>query len=178
MRHPPNSPWNDETERWLKDCWEVEGLFASEVAAMMNGKGYNVTRNAVIGKVHRMRLEHPREKMKEKLHQRASQMAKALNVAKAAKVLVVMRGGKKFNPNRPKEVRVSMSKPDGNNNVLLKNSRDIGICKYIVGYVDGKLENAVFCGNPTATATSSLGITKTASFCEKHKKICYTEARK
>lgn len=178
MTNLANSPWNKETEGLLKDWWENEGLFASEISALMGSKGYRISRNAVIGKVNRLKLEHPKEKVKKRLHDKMSQQAKALNVAKAAKVLVVMRGGKKFNPNRPKEVRMSISKPEGSNAVLLKNSRDIGICKYIIGYVDGKMENAVFCGDPTTTATSSLGITKTASFCEKHKKICYTEARK
>ena len=44
-------PWNDERVEILKRLWQ-EGLSASQIAAELGG----VTRNAVIGKVHRLGL--------------------------------------------------------------------------------------------------------------------------
>jgi GcrA cell cycle regulator len=44
-------PWNDERVELLKKLWQ-EGLSASQIAAELGG----VTRNAVIGKVHRLGL--------------------------------------------------------------------------------------------------------------------------
>src|SRR5689334_4920829 len=43
--------WTDERVELLKELWS-EGLSASRIAAQLGG----VTRNAVIGKVHRLRL--------------------------------------------------------------------------------------------------------------------------
>jgi GcrA cell cycle regulator len=44
-------PWNDERVEMLKKLWQ-DGLSASQIAAELGG----VTRNAVIGKVHRLGL--------------------------------------------------------------------------------------------------------------------------
>ncbi len=43
--------WTEERVEKLKELW-AEGLSASEIARVLGG----VTRNAVIGKVHRLRL--------------------------------------------------------------------------------------------------------------------------
>jgi GcrA cell cycle regulator len=47
----PNMSWNDERVELLKKLWQ-DGLSASQIAAELGG----VTRNAVIGKVHRLGL--------------------------------------------------------------------------------------------------------------------------
>lgn len=44
--------WNDEREQLLRTMWEVDGLSARECGAALG-----VTRNAVIGKVHRLKLQ-------------------------------------------------------------------------------------------------------------------------
>lgn len=61
--------WNDETEAQLRKLYVTEGLSAGQCAARMPG----FTRNAIIGKVHRMgfggrktlvRISHPRKAQK------------------------------------------------------------------------------------------------------------------
>lgn len=47
-----NGGWTDERVEQLKKLW-LEGLSASQIAAIL---GESVTRNAVIGKVHRLKL--------------------------------------------------------------------------------------------------------------------------
>ena len=47
--------WTDERVALLKKLW-MEGLSASQIAAEL---GEGVTRNAVIGKVHRLKLYKP-----------------------------------------------------------------------------------------------------------------------
>src|SRR3712207_3063070 len=51
MRGPVMMSWTDERVERLKKLWQ-EGLSASQIAAELGG----VTRNAVIGKVHRLGL--------------------------------------------------------------------------------------------------------------------------
>jgi GcrA cell cycle regulator len=51
MRETSNMPWNDERVNTLKKLW-AEGHSASQIAKQLGG----VTRNAVIGKVHRLGL--------------------------------------------------------------------------------------------------------------------------
>ncbi|HEV2562254.1 MAG TPA: GcrA family cell cycle regulator [Rhizomicrobium sp.] len=69
--------WTDERVEQLKSLW-TEGLSASQIARVLGG----VTRNAVIGKVHRLglagraspsRVERPRLPMAPKISMRAHQ---------------------------------------------------------------------------------------------------------
>jgi GcrA cell cycle regulator len=69
--------WTDERVEQLKSLW-TEGLSASQIARVLGG----VTRNAVIGKVHRLglagraspsRVERPRMPMVPKISMRAHQ---------------------------------------------------------------------------------------------------------
>ena len=48
--------WTDERVELLKKLW-ADGLSASQIAAELGG----ITRNAVIGKVHRLGLSGPRQ---------------------------------------------------------------------------------------------------------------------
>ena len=48
--------WTDERVELLRKLWS-EGLSASQIAAQLG----RCTRNAVIGKVHRLKLSEPRE---------------------------------------------------------------------------------------------------------------------
>ena len=49
--------WTEERVELLKKLW-MEGLSASQIAGVL---GEGVTRNAVIGKVHRLKLSRPRQ---------------------------------------------------------------------------------------------------------------------
>lgn len=53
-----NSPWDDESTIFAKERWE-QGDTATEIASELHLKGYKITRNAVIGKMHRMNIKQP-----------------------------------------------------------------------------------------------------------------------
>jgi hypothetical protein len=52
------TPWNDETVKILRDMWE-SGRTALDISFELKSHGYSVTRNAVIGKAHRMNIKQP-----------------------------------------------------------------------------------------------------------------------
>ena len=60
--------WTDERVELLKKLW-TEGLSASQIASRL---GSGVTRNAVIGKVHRLNLSGRRSGWRSALPSRAS----------------------------------------------------------------------------------------------------------
>lgn len=73
--------WNDERVEQLKRLW-AEGLSASQIAGRLGG----VTRNAVIGKVHRLGLSGRATTSRMKSHRprpRAAQVAAAKRMAKS-----------------------------------------------------------------------------------------------
>lgn len=52
------TPWDDRAIKILTNLWEA-GWTATNIANELGGYGYSVTRNAVIGKVHRMGIKQP-----------------------------------------------------------------------------------------------------------------------
>ena len=73
--------WNDERVEQLKKLWS-EGLSASQIASRLGG----VTRNAVIGKVHRLGLSGRATTSRMKSHRprpRAAAAAAAKRMAKS-----------------------------------------------------------------------------------------------
>lgn len=52
------TPWNDTTVGILKELWE-QGQTATEISIKFGYMGYSITRNAVIGKTHRMSFKQP-----------------------------------------------------------------------------------------------------------------------
>lgn len=71
--------WNDERVELLKKLW-TEGLSASQIASRIGG----VTRNAVIGKVHRLGLSGRATTSRMKTHRPRQRMANAKRPAAAA----------------------------------------------------------------------------------------------
>ena len=63
--------WTDERVELLKKLW-TEGLSASQIAGRL---GSGVTRNAVIGKVHRLNLSGRVQQQRSTQHQRTVQHA-------------------------------------------------------------------------------------------------------
>jgi hypothetical protein len=185
--------WNNDLCALLRQWWEIDGMTSRQVSAKFGEKGYNVTRNAVIGKVHRMGLVAPDSK-KEIIHEILSQRAKVANVAKAR--LMVMRVAKvksvtprlftfrRLDARKLMEVHVTIGSsrkgegpvPDGSKAVLLKDAPD-GVCKAIIGYVGGEASMAVYCGEP-AIITRRNGREVHTSWCSYHASIYQTEPRK
>ncbi len=159
IRH---SVWDDKAVKLLKNWWEVDGLTSYAIEDRFKTKGYPITRNAVIGKVFRMKLVAPEEK-EALLKEANTQRAAVINRARA-KVSPI----KKTSNSRRKEVKVLNGKPDSRKAILLTEAKD-GQCKYIIGYINGKVENAVYCGEDTI---------KTTSWCPYHRKICLNEFKR
>ncbi len=156
------SVWDDKAVKLLINWWEVDGLTSFTIEDRFKSKGYPITRNAVIGKVFRMGLVAPKSKAA-LLHEGNSQRAATLNKVKAK----ISNDKKPSNPRR-KEVKVSKTKPDGRKAVLLTELGD-GKCKYIIGYINGKVEKAVYCGEDTIKSTS---------WCHYHRSICLNEFKR
>jgi len=70
--------WNDERVELLKKLWS-EGLSASQIAGRLGG----VTRNAVIGKVHRLGLSGRATTSRIKSHRPRTRVANARRIAKS-----------------------------------------------------------------------------------------------
>ena len=78
---PVESPWTDEQVDTLKDLWS-QGLSAGEIARTMAG-GY--TRNAIIGKVHRLKLEKRAKVVTRKQRSAGSASAQAIKATKGGR---------------------------------------------------------------------------------------------
>jgi hypothetical protein len=178
MIAPLNTPWTEQNCELLRGWWENDGLTCGAIADILRQSGHNVTRNSVVGKVHRMGLKAPEWK-DQKLREKRSQEGILRRANNKRKVEYIM--GKKFNPDRTKIVvslaaaKSSIAAPSGNNNVLLKNSKD-GQCKFIVGYMHGRCEDAMYCGDPTGFIKKGERLIA-SPWCDYHANICTTESR-
>lgn len=183
MKYSANrSPWCDpKLCDHLQQWWQVEGLTAGQIERNLLGLGLTISRNAIIGKVHRMGLVPPASKGRS-LKEQCAQRAKVANTGRIRKPrpererFVILRG-KKYNPHRPLEAKMSNKRPDGSKSILLKHAKE-GQCKYILGYVDGKLENAVYCGEDISTTITASGYAVKTSWCGFHKGICVTQDKR
>ena len=77
QKRPELQTWTDERVELLKKLW-ADGLSASQIAGELGG----ITRNAVIGKVHRLGLSGPRQGSL-LLGAAPAQAARALDVPRA-----------------------------------------------------------------------------------------------
>jgi len=186
MISPTSTVWTERNCALLTEWWTVEGLTSYEIANRFRGLGYIFTRNAIIGRVHRMKLVAPESKNKA-ISEKRSKRATISNLKKANKVKYVFVGGKKFNPLRERsaasplrqngKAATVISPTIGDKAILLKHSK-AGQCKAILGYVDGKLEDAVYCGEKVAHPVIRGGERITYSWCDYHKSIYLTGAKR
>jgi hypothetical protein len=174
--------WTRDNCERLRHWWEEDGLPASQVSAKFGQIGYNITRNAVIGKVYRMGLVEP-EKKAGVIKANHSQRAKILNTVRAERKEQKV-AYQRVDAQGLMEVRVTMNTrqgstapPDGGKAVLLKHSKD-GQCKAILGYIGGRAEDALYCGEDCASHTTSAGRVIPTSYCPYHKSIYMTEPRR
>lgn len=152
-----NVTWDDPRIEQLKKLWS-EGLSASQIAAELGG----VTRNAVIGKVHRLGLSG---RAKSKPAVAARPRAKVVKAPARTTTTVVARGNL-----ATVEVMemVPMALPQ-RENVVIPMARRIsimelreGVCRWPLG--DPLQSDFAYCG-----ADCSVGTT----YCEAHSRMAY-----
>ncbi|MGD1933930.1 MAG: GcrA family cell cycle regulator [Candidatus Phaeomarinobacter sp.] len=146
--------WTDERVEQLKQMW-IDGLSASQSAARLGG----VTRNAVIGKVHRLGLSGrgapTRVTRRRPAAPRAPRSTTASSVPKreaASKKAAIAPAPE------PEELEV-ISDPDAQANLLELNEQT---CKWPIG--DPGDENFHFCGQRSAPGLP---------YCAAHAKMAY-----
>ena len=160
--------WTDERVELLRKLWS-EGLSASQIAAQLG----SVTRNAVIGKVHRLKLSSrgrttsaaPRQK-------KTSSAAGAKSVSRAASVTrsVITIGATALQTQFDAEPVARYQRPV--ENVVVPISRRLQLvqlsertCKWPNG--DPLTEDFSFCGNDAA---------ETGPYCTYHSRIAFQPA--
>jgi hypothetical protein len=176
-----NSCWTEENIKRLQEWWEVEGALAKDISRRFMEMGHNITRNAVIGKVHRLKFMQPEDKMS-KLN---SHLAKRISRERAEigprRPPVKSPSNNRFE-RKPPQIHVHISRqyiesPGEDCSVLMKDSKD-GQCKAIIKYQDGLLENAVYCGKPTPPSITREGRPMKSSWCDHHKSRYFVEAKR
>jgi GcrA cell cycle regulator len=142
--------WTDERVELLKKLWQ-EGLSASQIAKQLGG----VTRNAVIGKVHRLGLSGRAAPSKP-----ARTVFKAPRPARAAAAPAAPRRlaePAQLAPTTPSPVRYVDETP-GTATVLTLGAH---MCKWPIG--DPALDNFTFCGRRTGEGP----------YCHEHAQVAY-----
>lgn len=145
--------WNDERVEQLKKLWS-EGLSASQIASKMGG----VTRNAVIGKVHRLGLSGraaPAKPQRGRSFERDGEEIETIRREPIAKPIV---------PDPEFTAPVILDSGDMTTVATLKNN----MCKWPIG--DPSRDDFHFCGQPAAGAGKS--------YCAYHAHLAFQPAQR
>ena len=148
--------WTDERVEQLKQMW-MDGLSASQIAARLGG----VTRNAVIGKVHRLGLSGRGAPTRVTRRRPASPRTARASTASATTATPRREAAKKPAPvpaPEPEEAEL-LSDPATQANLLELNEQT---CKWPIGYPGD--ENFHFCGRRSAPGLP---------YCAAHAKMAY-----
>ncbi len=162
--------WTDERVEQLKKLW-TEGLSASQIAARL---GAGVTRNAVIGKVHRLGLagrgqpqrsaepRAPRKQREPSLAPRAGSSLPRLPNAGNTALKPIMRAATQPRPQalpEPQPLRLVDLPQDGRVTILHLSDKT---CKWPIG--DPGSEEFCFCGHSPRDGSP---------YCEYHARLAY-----
>jgi GcrA cell cycle regulator len=146
--------WTDERVELLKKLWQ-DGLSASQIAKQLGG----VTRNAVIGKVHRLGLSGRATPSKpQRTVFKAPRPARPVSAAPAAPRRLV---AEPANQPQPSPVRFVDEEP-GTATVLTLGAH---MCKWPIG--DPSLDSFTFCGRRTGEGP----------YCAHHAQVAYQPAQ-
>lgn len=152
-----NRPWADEDVDQLKALW-AEGMSASMVARAMER-----TRNAIIGKVHRMGLAS-----------RATVPNREVRAVQtrddtAAKTSQKRRAGdlKRWADRTAAEVLEPLTLEDGS--AVTLETLVAGMCKWPVG--DPAETSFRFCGHPVDPGNAEVGVSPSKRYCASHRQI-------
>jgi GcrA cell cycle regulator len=162
--------WTDERVELLKKLW-TEGLSASQIAGRL---GNGVTRNAVIGKVHRLNLSgrvqqqrvaqprQPRKQREPSLAPRAGGSMPSMPTAGSSALKPMMRAETHIRPAaipEPQPLRLVDLPKDGRVTILHLSDKT---CKWPIG--DPGSEEFCFCGH---------GPREGSPYCEYHARLAY-----
>ena len=162
--------WTDERVELLKKLW-TEGLSASQIAGRL---GNGVTRNAVIGKVHRLNLSgrvqqqrvaqprQPRKQREPSLAPRAGGSMPSMPTAGSSALKPMMRAETHIRPAaipEPQPLRLVDLPKDGRVTILHLSDKT---CKWPIG--DPGSEDFCFCGH---------GPRDGSPYCEYHARLAY-----
>lgn len=155
------TPWNEESIRILKEQWEL-GAIARDIADRLRKEGYNVTRNSVIGKAHRMNFKQPPRGMSPK--EKRNQPRKRIVVPPSDPRAPVY-AKKKVKTKLPTLVQTKLLDP--NNPGISIMDLTATTCRAIVR--DGTINSlATYCGETVKPG---------ASYCEPHCALYFDETR-
>lgn len=158
--------WSDENNISRLKEWWAEGYSCLRIVDEFAAIGITITKNSVIGKVHRLgvlRKDEARHKVRTPVRKIKRKPEKIIDFR-------LKRNGKPATGGP-----VMASNPDPNKRVLLRQVRD-GQCKAIIGYLNGVLADAVCCGED-APMIIRRGRVAHASWCPHHHEI-YTQKSK
>ncbi|MEE2690418.1 MAG: GcrA family cell cycle regulator [Pseudomonadota bacterium] len=147
--------WNDERVEQLKKLWS-EGLSASQIASKMGG----VTRNAVIGKVHRLGLSGRAAPAKPQRGRGFDSIVDVEEVETVRREPVM----KAIMPEPEFSAPVILDTGDMTTVATLKNN----MCKWPIG--DPSRDDFHFCGQPAAQAGKS--------YCAYHAHLAFQPAQR
>ncbi len=155
--------WTQENVSLLKEWWEG-GLSSGAIEKKFQELGYPITRNAVIGKVHRLKIKPPEAKQIRRPPvrnvKRAARAASAINRSPfRAKLFSDIKKGEP----------IMIKEPDPGRQVLLRETKD-GHCRAIIGYRNGVLADAICCGNHAPWIVNSQGKIVQSPWCDFHRK--------
>lgn len=156
-----NISWTDERVETLKKLWQ-EGHSASQIAKHLGG----VTRNAVIGKVHRLGLSGraaPSQPTRP-LYKPNRPVRPAASAAPAAAPSAPLRRAEATPPRPPVSVPVAYNETPGTATVLTLGSR---MCKWPIG--DPSSDDFTFCGRRSDDGTP---------YCVEHGRLAYQPSQK
>jgi len=193
MNTRPSSWMTQENIALMQVLWE-QGLTATEIANKIGERGYFVTRNAIIGKTHRLGLCHNVANKPEKARLVPKRRAAPVHIPRAIGRLPIAKRKAAFNRSvqKPKlngfhRRGGDMAKePDPSKQVSLIQAKE-GDCRAIIGYlIDGKIKpeapkgqlaGAICCGE-TAVLIESSGKMVNSPWCAYHHDRYTTEPRK
>jgi GcrA cell cycle regulator len=153
--------WNEERVELLKKLW-ADGLSASQIAGRLGG----VTRNAVIGKVHRLGLSG-----RATTSRSSAPRVRRTHVPRAprqAQVIYATRGATALQPRYEEEAEVLIAPQPVQELIIPMHERASiltlreGMCRWPIG--DPGEEEFHFCGRKSSTGVP---------YCEHHSRMAY-----
>lgn len=150
--------WTDKMVEDLKKLW-LDGLSTSEIA-----KKLGISKNSVVGKVHRLSLSgrpSPIKKKEEEIERAAAARAKKIKETQAKEALAV--------EIEEETITVSVEKPATKaavraDNLIRVTDLDSHTCRWPLG--DPRDENFHFCGKKVRTGQT---------YCDEHSAIAYVK---